>query len=166
MLEAGFDLQLEPGLAQDGIFVSLGGGFEKGALIIPGLPDGFYFIEAIEPGQVEGIALVVFVGVRTDEPIVPGVTDGQLLDVRPQQLADPAGEIGFFQDQAFVGGADQADVFDELIGASGKPPPLALTTGVIEVAEHTILRVGIQAQPCYGICVSHNQCCDGLLLMS
>ena len=81
VLEEGFDLKLEAGLAADGFIVSLGGAFEHQARGIGGLPDGFEFIEPEQPGQGEGVAAVMFVGMRTDEAIMTRVTDDDLLDV-------------------------------------------------------------------------------------
>jgi hypothetical protein len=46
MLEEGFDLEFEAGLALDGIFISLGDAFEEDALILGGLPDRFELVEA------------------------------------------------------------------------------------------------------------------------
>ena len=45
MLEEGFELEFEAGLALDGVFVALGDAFEEDALILAGLPDGFVFME-------------------------------------------------------------------------------------------------------------------------
>lgn len=157
MLEEGFDLEFEAGLAPDGIIVSLGGAFEEDARVVGGLPDGFVFIEAQEAGQGEGIAAVLLVGMGTDEAIVPGVADDDLLDVRTQELGDPAGEVGFFEHEALVGGGDGLDVLDQGVGLGAKAPPLAFEPLVIEMGEQTILGVGIQAQPCYRGSVSHNE---------
>ena len=112
MLEEGFELELEAGLALDGIFISLGDAFEEDALILGGLPDGFEFVEAQEAGQREGIALVMFVVILADEAVAAGITDDDLLDMRFKQLADPAGEVGFFEHQALVGGGNVLDMFD------------------------------------------------------
>ena len=69
MLEAGFELKLEPGLALDGQFIRLGAAFEEDALGLGGLPDGFEFVEAQEAGQGEGVAAVVLVMIVTDEMV-------------------------------------------------------------------------------------------------
>ena len=125
------------------------GGFEKGALIAGRLPDGFDFAQPIKPGEVEGIALIVLVGMGTDQAIVPRIADRQLRDVRLEQLAEPARQIGFLQHEPFVGRSDEADLLDECIGAGGQPPPLLLRPVVIELGQHTIFGVGIQPDPCY-----------------
>jgi hypothetical protein len=111
MLEEGFELELEPGLAQDRVFISFGGAFEKDALIVGGLPHGFEFVEAQEAGQRKGIAAVVFVGILTDEAVAPGIANDELFDQWLQELADPTGEVGFFEHEAFVGGGDGLDMF-------------------------------------------------------
>jgi len=61
VLEEGFELEFEAGLALNGIFIRLGDAFEEDALILGGLPDGLEFVEAQEAGQGEGIAFVMFV---------------------------------------------------------------------------------------------------------
>ena len=157
MLEEGFDLEFEAGLAPDGIIVSLGGAFEEDARVVGGLPDGFEFIEAQESGQRKGIAAVVFVGMRADEPIVPGIADDDLLDVGSQELGDPAGEIGFFEHEAFVRGGDGLDMLNQGVRLGAEAPPLAFDALIIEMGEETILGVGIEAQPCYRGRVGHNE---------
>lgn len=157
MLEEGFDLELKAGLTPDGIIVSLGRAFEEDAGVVGGLPDGFEFIEAQEPGQGESIAAVLFVGMRADEAIVAGIADDELLDVGPQELGDPAGEIGFFEHEAFVFGGNGLDVLDEGVGLGAEAPPLAFAAVIIELGEQTILGVGIEAEPCYRGRVSHNE---------
>jgi hypothetical protein len=157
MLEEGFDLEFEAGLAPDGIIVSLGRAFEENAGVIGGLPDGFVFIEAQESGQGKGVAAVVLVGMRTDEPIVPGITDDDLLDMGSQELGDPAGEIGFFEHEPLVGGGNGLNVLDEGVGLGAEAPPLAFDALIIEMGEETILGVGIEAQPCYRGSAGHNE---------
>lgn len=157
MLEERFDLEFEAGLTPDGIIVSLGGAFEEDARVFGGLPDGFVFIEAQESGQGESIAAVVLVGMRADETIVAGIADDELLDMRPQELGDPASEIGFFKHEPLVLGGNGLNVLDEGVGLSAKAPPLAFAAVVIEMGEQTILGVGIEAQPCYRGSVSHNE---------
>jgi hypothetical protein len=46
VLEEGFELELEAGLALDGVLVAFGDAFEEDALWFGGLPDGFEFVEA------------------------------------------------------------------------------------------------------------------------
>ena len=157
VLKEGFDLELEAGLTPDGIIVSLGGAFEEDAGVVGGLPDGFVFIEAQEPGQGEGIPPVMFVGMRADEAVVAGIADDELLDVGPQELGDPAGEIGFFEHEALVGGRNGLDVLNEGVRLGAKAPPFAFAALVIEMGEQTILGVGIEAQPCYRGSVDHNE---------
>ena len=99
----------------------------------------------------------MFVGMRADEAVVPGIADDQLLDMRPQELGDPTGEIGFFKHEPFVHGGNRLNVLDESIGLGAKAPPLAFNAMVIEMGEQTILGVGIEAQPCYRGSVSHNE---------
>ncbi len=123
MLEEGFDLELEAGLAADGVVVSLGGAFEEDAPFIGGLPDRFVFTQAQESGQGEGITAVMFVGVGTDEAVAAGIADDQLLDVGAEELADPAGQVGFFEHEAFVGGRDGLEVLEQGLGLSGETPP-------------------------------------------
>lgn len=157
MLEEGFELKLEAGLTPDGIIVSLGGTFEEDAGVVGGLPDRFVFIEAQESGQGESIAPVMLVGMRADETIVAGIADDDLLDVRPQELGDPAGEIGFFKHEALVGGRDGLDVLNQSVGLGAEAPPLAFDALVIEMSQETILGVGIKPQPCDRGRVSHNE---------
>ena len=58
-------LELEAGLAQDGVFVAFGEAFEEDALWVGGLPDpGFDSVKAQEAGQSEGIAAIMFCGDR------------------------------------------------------------------------------------------------------
>ena len=155
MLKEGFDLELEAGLAADGIVISLGGAFEEDAEFAGGLPDGFEFTQAQEAGQGEGIATIFFIGMGTDEAVVSGIADDQLLDVGAEELADPAGQIGFFEHEAFVGSGDGLDMFDQGLGLGAEAPPAAFGALVVEVSQETILRVGIQAQPCYRGGVNH-----------
>jgi len=155
MLEEGFDLELEAGLAADGVVISLGGAFEEDALIAGGLPDGFVFMEAQEAGQGKGVAAVMLVGVGTDEAIAAGIADDHLLDMRAQELGDPAGEVGFLEHEAFVGGGDGLDLLEEGVRLGAKAPPVEFVALIVEVSEHTILGVGIQAQPGYRGIVNH-----------
>jgi hypothetical protein len=67
VLVEGLELELEAGLALDGVLVALGEAFEKDAPPVGGLPDGFEFVEAQEAGQGEGIAAVVLVVILADE---------------------------------------------------------------------------------------------------
>jgi hypothetical protein len=150
MLEGGFDLLLELRLAQDRFLVALGRALEQRALVCGHLPDGLEFVQAQEPGQAEGIARIFFVVVRADEFVVARVAHDQLLDVRTQELPEPAGEIGFFERQALVGCDDGLHLGEEFFGLGGDAPELALRAVVIELGEHAILRVSIQPQPCYG----------------
>lgn len=157
MLEEGFDLELEAGLAQDGVFVGLGGALEEDALIVGGLPDGFEFVETEEPGQCEGVAAVVLVGILADEAVAAGIANDELLDLRLEQLADPAGEVGFFEHEAFDGGRDGLDMFEELLGLSREAPAIEFGALVVELSQDAISGVGIQAEPCYRSGVSHNK---------
>ena len=157
VLEEGFDLELEAGLAQDGLFVGLGGAFEEDALVVGGLPDGFEFIEAQEAGQGEGVAPVVFMGILADEAIAAGIANDQLLDVGFEQLADPAGQIGFLEHEAFVGGGDGLDVVEELLGIGGETPPAALGALIVQLGQNAISGVGIQPEPCYRRSIRHRE---------
>ena len=91
MLEDRFDLELEAGLAADGVVIGLGGTFEEDAEFAGGLPDRFVFVEPEEAGQGKGIPPVMFIGMGADETIVAGIADDQLVDMRTEQLNDPAG---------------------------------------------------------------------------
>jgi hypothetical protein len=157
MLVKGFDLELEAGLAADGVIVGLGGAFEEDAQIAGGLPDRLVFIEPEQAGQGKGVAAVMLVGVGTDEAIAPGIADDDLLEVRAEELSDPAGQVGFFEDESFVGGGDGLDMLDEGVGLGTKAPPFEFVALIVEVSEDTILGVGIQAQPCYRGRISHNE---------
>ena len=157
MLEEGFDLELEAGLAENRLFVGLGGAFEKDTLIVGGLPDGFELVEAQEPGQREGIAAVVFVGMVADEAIAPGIANDQLLDVGFEELADPTGEVGFFEHEALVGGGDGLDLFEEQLGIGRETPPLAFGALIVELSQNAISGVGIQTEPCYRSNVTHKE---------
>ena len=156
VLEEGFELELEAGLALDGVFISLGAAFEEDALRLDGLPDGFEFVEPQEAGQGEGVAAVVLVVIVADEMVAAGITDDELLDVGLEELAEPAGEIGFFEHEPLVGGGDGLNMLDELLGLGGKAPPLDFGAVIVELAEHAVFGVGIQTEPCYGGSVIHN----------
>ena len=149
MLEERFELELEAGLALDGVLVAFGDAFEEDALLLDGLPDGFEFVEAQETGQGEGIALVMLVRVFTDEAVAAGITDDELLDLRLEELAEPAGEVGFFEHQTLVGGGNGLEMLDEFLGLGGEAPGLNLLPVIIELAEDAIFGVGIQTEPCY-----------------
>jgi CheY-like chemotaxis protein len=82
MLEEGFELEFEAGLAQDGVFVGLGGALEEDALIVGGLPDGPVFVEAQEAGQRESIPAVMLVGIVADKAIAAGNRDGESVESR------------------------------------------------------------------------------------
>ena len=157
MLEEGFDLEFKAGLAENRLFVGLGGAFEEDALVVGGLPDGFEFMEAQEAGQREGVAAVVFVGIVADEAVAAGIANDELLDVGLEQLGDPTGEIGFFEHEVFDGGGDGLDMFEELLGIGRETPVLDFVAVIVEVAQHAISGVGIQAEPCYRRSVSHNE---------
>lgn len=157
MLEEGFKLELETGLTLDGVFVSLGAAFEEDALFLEGLPDGFKFIEAQEAGQSEGVAAIVLVMIVADEVIAAGITDDELLDVGFEELAEPAGEVGFFEHEPLVGGGDGLDLGDELVGLGGKLPALELGAVIIEVCEDAVFGVGVESEPCYSGSNIHNE---------
>ena len=157
MLEEGFDLELEAGLPQDRVFVGLCGAFEEDALVVGGLPDGPVFVEAQEAGQRKGIPAVVLVGIVADEAVAAGITNNELLDVRLKELGDPTGEIGFFEHETFDGGGDGLDIFEELQGISRKAPVIDFIALIVELGQHAISGVGIQAEPCYRRGVSHNK---------
>ena len=106
-----------------------------------GLPDGFEFVEAQEAGQGEGIAAIMLVVIVADEAIATGITDDQVLDVRLEELADPAGKIGFLEHEPLVGGGDGLNMLDEFLGLGGKTPPLEFGAVIIEVAEDTVFGV-------------------------
>ena len=122
-----------------------------------GLPDGFEFVEAQEAGQGEGIAAVMLVGIVADEAVATGITDDDLLDVGFEQLADPPGEIGFFEHEAFVGGGNGLNMFDEELGLGGELPPLEFGAVIVELTQNAIFGVGIQTEPCYRGSVIHNK---------
>ena len=92
-----------------------------------------------------------------DEAIAAGIADDQLLDVGPEELGEPAGEVGFFEDEAFVGGGNGLEMFAQGLGLGAEAPPALFGALIIEVSQDTILGVGIQAQPCYRGRVSHNE---------
>ena len=149
MLEERFELEFEAGLTQDRIFVSLGGALEENALIIGGLPDGFEFVKAQEAGESKGIAAVMLVRILADETVAAGIADDELLDVRFKELGDPAGEVGFFEHEAFDGGGDGLELFEELLGIGWETPVVDFVAVIVEVGQHAISGVGIEAQPCY-----------------
>ena len=138
MLEEGFDLKLEAGLAENGVFVSLCGAFEEDALIVGGLPDGLELVEAQEPGQGEGITSVVFIGIVADEAIAPGVANDQLLDVGLKGAADPSGEIGFFEHEALVGARNGLDMLEQLLWMGGEAPPFEFGALIVELSQDAI----------------------------
>jgi hypothetical protein len=157
MLEEGFDLELEPGLAQNGIFIGLGGTLEENALIVGGLPDRFEFFEAQEASERKGIPAVVLVGIVADEAVAAGIANHDLLDHGLEELADPTGKVGFFEHEAFVGGGDGLDMLEELLGIGGEAPPFAFRAVIVEMSQDAIFGVGIQSQPGYSSGVSHNR---------
>src|ERR1017187_3372623 len=149
MLEEGLELELEAGLAQDGVFITFGDALEEDAMSIGGLPDGFEFVEAQEAGQGEGVAAVVLVGILADEVVAAGIADDELLDVGLEELANPAGQIGLFEHQMLIGGGNGLDMMNQLLRLGGKAPPLDFVTLIIELAQHAVFGVGIQTEPCY-----------------
>jgi len=157
VLEEGFELEFESGLALDGVFIAFGNAFEEDALRFDGLPDGFEFIEAQEACQGEGVAAVVLVVIVTDEAVAAGIADDELLDMGFEQLADPAREIGFFEHEALVGGGDVLDMLEEEPGLGGKLPRFEFGAVIVEVAENAVFGVGIQTEPCYRGSVIHNK---------
>ena len=157
MLEEGFELELEAGLAQDRVFVGLGGALEEDALIVGGLPDGPVFVEAQEAGQREGVAAVMLVGILADEAVAAGITNDELLDMRLKELGDPTGEIGFFEHEAFDRGRNGLDLFEELPGIRRETPVINFVALIVELSQHAISGVGIQAEPCYRRGVSHSK---------
>ena len=157
MLEEGFELEFESGLALDGVLIAFGDTFEEDALGVGGLPDGFEFVEAQEAGQREGIAAVMFVVIVADETVAAGITDDELLDVGFEELADPAGEIGLFEHEPLVGGGNGLDMLDEFLGLGGKAPPFDFLTLITELPEDAVFGVGIQTEPCYRGSVIHNK---------
>jgi len=58
----------------------------------------------------------VLVGIVTDEAVAAGVTDDELLDVRLAELAEPAGEVGFFEQEPLVGGGDGLNLISAIEG--------------------------------------------------
>ena len=158
MLEEGFELELEAGLAQDGVFVAFGEAFEGGrAVWVGGLPDRLEFVKAQEAGQSEGIAAIMFVVIVADEAVAAGVADDELLDMGLEEQANPAGKIGFFEHEPFVGGGDGLDMLDQELGLGGELPPLEFSALIVEVAQDAVFGVGIQAEPCYRVDVIHNK---------
>jgi len=157
VLEEGFELEFEAGLALDGVLVAFGDAFEEDALILGGLPDGFEFVEAQEASQGESIAAIMFVVIVADEAVAACIADDELLDVGFEQLADPTGEIGLFEHEAFVGGGNGLNMFDEELGLGGELPPLDFGAVIIELTQNAIFGVGIQTEPCYRGSVIHNK---------
>jgi hypothetical protein len=157
VLEEGFELELEAGLALECVLVALGAAFEEDALRVGGLPDGFEFVEPQQAGQGEGVAAIVLVMIVTDEAVAAGITNDELLDVGLEQLADPAGEVGRFEHEPLVGGGDGLNVLEEFLGLGGKTPPFDFGAVVVEVAEHAVFGVGIQPEPCYSGSNIHNE---------
>src|ERR1039458_10447704 len=98
MLEEGLELELEAGLAQDGVFITFGDALEEDALIIGGLPDGFEFVEAQEAGQREGVAAVMLVGILADETVAAGIADDELPDMGREELGDATREVGTLEE--------------------------------------------------------------------
>jgi hypothetical protein len=97
------------------------------------------------------------VGIVADEAVATGITDDDLLDVGFEQLADPPGEIGFFEHEAFVGGGNGLNIFDEELGLGGELPPLDFGAVIVELTQNAIFGVGIQTEPCYRGSVIHNK---------
>ena len=99
----------------------------------------------------------MLVGVLADEAVATGITDDELLDVGLKQLSDPAGEVGFFEHEVFDGGRDGLEMFEELLGMGWETPVVDFVAVIVELAQHAISGVGIQAQPGYSCGVSHNK---------
>jgi len=91
----------------------------------------------------------MFVVILADEPVAARITDDELLDMRLEELAEPAGEVGFFEHEPLVGGGDGLDIFDEELGLGGELPPFNFGAVIIELTEQAIFGVGIQTEPCY-----------------
>jgi hypothetical protein len=49
------------------------------------------------------------------------------------------------------------DMFEELLGISRETPVIDFIALIVELGQHTISGVGIQAEPCYRSGVSHNE---------
>ena len=99
----------------------------------------------------------MFVVILADEPVAARITDDELLDMRLEELAEPAGEVGFFEHEPLVGGGDGLDMFEEELGLGGELPPFNFGAVIIELTEHAIFGVGIQTEPCYRGSVIHNK---------
>src|SRR5487761_2456279 len=99
----------------------------------------------------------MFVGIVADEAVAAGIADDELLGMGFEELADPAGEIGFFEHEPLVGGGDGLEMLDELLGLGGEAPPLEFAALIVELRQHAIFGVGIQTEPCYSCRVIHNK---------
>jgi hypothetical protein len=97
------------------------------------------------------------VGVLADEAIAAGIANDELLDLRLEELCDPAGEVGFFEHETFDGGRDGLDMFEELLGMSREAPAVEFGAVIVELSQNAISGVGIQSEPCYSRGVSHNK---------
>src|ERR1022692_3340914 len=98
----------------------------------------------------------MFVVILADEAVAARITDDELLDMWLEELADPAGEVGFFKHEVLLGGGDGPDMLHQLFRLGGEAPPLDFGAVIIELTEHAIFGVGIQTEPCYR-CVIHNK---------
>ena len=76
----------------------------------------------------------MFVVILADEAVAAGIADDDLLDMRLEELADPAGEVGFFEHEVLVGGGDGLDMLDELLGLGGEAPPLDFGALIVELS--------------------------------
>jgi hypothetical protein len=72
-------------------------------------------------------------------------------------LGDAAGKIGFFEHEAFDRGRDGLDIAEELLGISRETPVIDFVALIVELSQHAVFGVGIQAEPCYRGTVIHNK---------
>src|ERR1022692_1327770 len=98
----------------------------------------------------------MFVVILADEAVAARIAEDELLDMRLEELGDPAGEVGLFEHEALVGGGNVLDMLHQEGRLGGEAPPFEFGALIVEVPEDALFGVGIQTEPCYR-CVIHNK---------
>src|ERR1039457_4524380 len=91
----------------------------------------------------------MFVVILADDAVAARIAEDELLDMRLEELGDPAGEVGLFEHEALVGGGNVLDMLDQEGRLGGEAPPFEFGALIVEVPEDAIFGVGIQTEPCY-----------------
>ncbi len=83
-----------------------------------------------------GLDLLLALGLAKDVALV------ELLDLRTGELPKPAGEVRFFEREAFVAGRNGADLGGDGLEPGGQSPALAWRTVAVLLGEHAMVGRG------------------------